>query len=111
VFLFVPTQDRMRLSHGTSLEARPGVKNSRARAGRHARRTAVWPGLLLALFLWQGSASAIAAAPPEDQVVATPPRLAVQRLAIPLAGVRDEAAMMIVGAALIGLAAVLRRVA
>jgi hypothetical protein len=67
--------------------------------------------MLLALFLWHGSAFSVSAAPPEDKVVAAPPRLAVQRLVIPLPGVRDEAAMMIVGAALIGLAAVLRRTA
>ena len=67
--------------------------------------------MLLAFVLLQGSASPLSAVPPDDNAVAGPPRVAVQRLAIPLGGVRDEAGMMIVGAALIGLAAVLRRAA
>ena len=68
-------------------------------------------GMLLALFLLPGSAAPVSAAPPDDGAVAGPRRVAVQRVAIPLVGVRDEAAMVIVGAALIGLAAAVRRAA
>lgn len=68
-------------------------------------------GMLLALFLLPGSAPPVSAAPPDDDAVAGPRRVTVQRVAIPLVGVRDEAAMVIVGAALIGLAAAVRRAA
>jgi hypothetical protein len=70
-----------------------------------------WPVILFALLLWHGSAAPVLASPPEDDLVAIPRRLAVQRVALPLGGVRDDARMMIVGAALIGLASVLRRAA
>lgn len=66
--------------------------------------------MLLAVLLWQGSAAPAAAAPEED-VLAPPRRVPVQHVAVPLNGVRDDAAMMIVGAALIGLGSVLRRIA
>ena len=41
----------------------------------------------------------------------TAPAVAVQRVSIPAAGLRDEAAMVLVGTALIGLAAAVRRAA
>jgi hypothetical protein len=37
--------------------------------------------------------------------------VAVQRVSVPVTGIRDEAAMVLVGSALIGLAAALRRAA
>ncbi len=39
------------------------------------------------------------------------PAVAVQRVRVPLPGLRDEAAMVLVGTALIGLAAAVRRAA
>ena len=39
------------------------------------------------------------------------PAVAVQRVRVPLPGLRDEAAMVLVGSALIGLAAAVRRAA
>jgi hypothetical protein len=45
----------------------------------------------------------------QETTSATP--VAVQRVTVPPAGLRDEAAMVLVGTALIGLAAVLRRAA
>jgi len=42
---------------------------------------------------------------------ATADTVAVQRISIPVAGLRDEAAMVLVGTALIGIAAAVRRAA
>ena len=50
------------------------------------------------------------AVPEKDQTVDRAP-LAVQRVAIPSSGIRDEAMMVLVGTALIGLAAAVRRAA
>lgn len=47
---------------------------------------------------------------PEDDAVASTP-VAVQRVSFPSMGLRDEAAMVLVGTALIGLAAAVRRAA
>lgn len=47
---------------------------------------------------------------PEDEAVAPAP-VAVQRVSLPSIGMRDEAAMVLVGTALIGLAAAVRRAA
>jgi hypothetical protein len=44
------------------------------------------------------------------ETVATPP-VAVQRVSLPATGLRDEAAMVLVGTALIGIAAAVRRAA
>ena len=41
----------------------------------------------------------------------SPPAVAVQRVAVPAAGVRDEVAMVLVGSVLIGVAAAVRRAA
>ena len=41
----------------------------------------------------------------------TPPAVAVQRVAVPPAGLRDEVAMVLVGSVLIGVAAAVRRAA
>jgi hypothetical protein len=46
-----------------------------------------------------------------DDVTATAPAVAVQRVSLPDTGLRDEAAMVLVGTALIGLAAAVRRTA
>lgn len=46
----------------------------------------------------------------KDETVA-PATVAVQRVAVPGSGIRDEAAMVLVGTALIGLAAAVRRAA
>lgn len=54
------------------------------------------------------SPSAGGAAPETNDIIAP---LAVQHFSLPSAGVRDEAAMVIVGAALIGLAGAVRRAA
>lgn len=48
---------------------------------------------------------------PDDIVAAHAPTVAVQRAAVPAYGLRDEAAMVLVGTALIGLAAAVRRAA
>lgn len=47
---------------------------------------------------------------PDDEAVTAAP-VAVQRLSLPSMGMRDEAAMVLVGTALIGLAAAVRRAA
>jgi hypothetical protein len=46
--------------------------------------------------------------PPDDVTTA---QIAVQRVSVPATGLRDEAAMVLVGTALIGLAAAVRRAA
>lgn len=59
-------------------------------------------------------AAPLAASPaPEDtrDTVAPQAPVAVQRVAVPGTGVRDEAAMVLVGTMLIGLAAAVRRAA
>jgi len=50
-----------------------------------------------------------AADEPREAAASAP--AAVQRVSVPTAGMRDEAAMVLVGTALIGLAAALRRAA
>lgn len=58
------------------------------------------------------AASPLAAAPTVQEAASTAPAVAVQQVRAPAAGgLRDEAAMVLVGTALIGLAAALRRTA
>jgi LPXTG-motif cell wall-anchored protein len=54
------------------------------------------------------AAGRVAAAEPRENAAAP---VAVQRVAMPATGMRDEAAMVLVGTALIGLAAAVRRAA
>jgi LPXTG-motif cell wall-anchored protein len=54
------------------------------------------------------AAGRVAAAEPRQSTAAP---VAVQRVALPATGIRDEAAMVLVGSALIGLAAAVRRAA
>ncbi len=59
-------------------------------------------------------AAAAGPAATSDAAVATPPAapaVAVQQVRMPLPGIREEAAMVLVGTALIGLAAAVRRAA
>jgi hypothetical protein len=59
-----------------------------------------------------GAASVIAASRPAEQVrESTAAPVAVHRVGMPASGLRDEAAMVLVGSALIGLAAAVRRAA
>jgi hypothetical protein len=57
------------------------------------------------------SAAPLLAAPAGETVPDETPAVAVQRVSVPDMGVRDEAAMLLVGTALIGLAAAVRRAA
>ena len=66
--------------------------------------------MLLAVLLWQGGPAPLAALPAEDEAVVAPNRVAARHVALPFSGLRDDAAMVMVGAALIGLASALRRV-
>lgn len=72
---------------------------------------------MLGLLLWVAAAAPGAVPAQDDAVAAARPVAAlqvpltnIQLTAVGLIGVRDDAAMMIVGAALIGLAAAVRRV-
>jgi hypothetical protein len=58
-------------------------------------------------------ATGLAASPALDDASAptAAPTVAVQRVSLPFPAVRDEAAMVLVGAALIGVAAAVRRAA
>ena len=51
------------------------------------------------------------ARPAQDETVEPAPAVAVQRFSLPATGLRDEAAMVLVGTALIGLAAAVKRAA
>jgi len=55
-------------------------------------------------------AAQLAASPSVDETAVAAP-VAVQRVNFPATGLRDEAAMVLVGTALIGLAAAIRRAA
>jgi hypothetical protein len=59
--------------------------------------------------LW--ASSLMATGPANAAEPDTAPAVAVQRVSIPATGLRDEAAMVLVGTALIGLAAAVRRAA
>ena len=65
--------------------------------------------IVIAGFLLLAGSPARATQPATDQSAQAP--VAVQRVAVPSRGLPDEAAMVLVGAALIGLAAAVRRVA
>ena len=53
--------------------------------------------------------ASLAATPAAGDEPAGAPTVAVQRVSLPSTGMRDEAAMVLVGAALIGLGAAVRR--
>jgi hypothetical protein len=57
------------------------------------------------------AASSLAAAGTVNEADSTTPTVAVQQVRMPATGLRDEAAMVLVGTALIGLAAAVRRAA
>jgi hypothetical protein len=61
--------------------------------------------------LWASLLGAGASTQEEGRETATTSTVAVQRVSIPAAGIRDEAAMVLIGTALIGLGAVVRRAA
>lgn len=65
--------------------------------------------LLFASMALVGSPASAERTKNEEQIAAAP--VAVQRLPVPGFGLRDEAAMVLVGTALIGLAAAVRRAA
>jgi hypothetical protein len=68
----------------------------------------------LASILFAGCALAavpLAAASATGEAVETPPAVAVEHVRVAMPGLRDEAAMVLVGTALIGLAAAVRRAA
>ena len=70
--------------------------------------------VVFALLMAAGAASAASGRPPaepsHDRARASAP-VAVQGIGLPFAGIRDEAAMVLVGTVLIGLAAAVRRAA
>lgn len=65
--------------------------------------------IVAGMLVFLASPDAIADIPHDDAVTAAP--VAVQRVSVPSSNLRDEAAMVLVGSALIGLAAVVRRAA
>lgn len=56
-------------------------------------------------------ASPVLAGPEPTARIDSPPAVAVQAVAVPTTGIRDEAAMVLVGSVLIGVAAAVRRAA
>lgn len=100
------------------LKLRVAVMNGGART---SKRTNVLHGTVhrtawtLTMVLWLAVAAPAAAVPADDdsatrRAVATTP-VAVQQVRLRLVGVRDDAAMVILGAALIALGCVVRRAA
>ena len=67
--------------------------------------------VIVAGFLFAVASTADASATPKNEAdtAAAPAPVAVQRIAVPSTGLRDEAAMVLVGTALIGLGAAVRR--
>jgi hypothetical protein len=61
--------------------------------------------------LWVSPLSATQGSITDGRETASTTAVAVQRVGIPASGLRDEAAMVLIGTALIGLAAVVRRAA
>jgi hypothetical protein len=57
------------------------------------------------------AAAPLTAAPAIEEAPNAAPAVAVQQVRVPASGFRDEAAMVLVGTALIGLAAAVRRAA
>ena len=57
------------------------------------------------------AATPLMAAPSVTEGETVAPAVAVQQVRVPMTGLRDEAAMVLVGTALIGLAAAVRRTA
>ncbi len=67
--------------------------------------------LIFALMCSVSLAAATRPAADEPREAAASAPVAVQRVSVPATGMRDEAAMVLVGTALIGLAAAVRRAA
>jgi hypothetical protein len=61
--------------------------------------------------LWASPLAAAATRPEEGRETPATSAVAVQRVSIPATGLRDEAAMVLVGTALIAIAAAVRRAA
>ena len=57
------------------------------------------------------AASPLSAAPAVNEAESAAPTVAVQQVKVPMPALRDEAAMVLIGTALIGLAAAVRRAA
>jgi hypothetical protein len=71
-----------------------------------------WVLLIFLVLAAVGAASVVAAGRAVEQSTeSTAAPVAVQRVGFPAMGMRDEAAMVLVGSALIGLAAAVRRAA
>jgi hypothetical protein len=100
----------MRSHHGASRKY-PAADSENDRGHRVMRREFVvvlFAVLAAAAAVSVAAAGRVAAAEPRENSAAP---VAVQRVAIPATGIRDEAAMVLVGTALIGLAAAVRRAA
>jgi hypothetical protein len=91
-----------------------GQFNVRARTGKNLmRKRREFVRRCLGLVLCAGCAAllsaSLAAAPDKREPEST--AVAVQRVSVPYSGLRDEAVMVLVGTALIGIAAAVRRAA
>jgi hypothetical protein len=81
-------------------------------AGKRGATTSMRKYLASILFAgWALAASPLAAAPAANEATEATPAVAVQQVRVPVPGLRDEMAMVLVGTALIGLAAAVRRAA
>ena len=98
---------------GISLEQAPARPAAVARQAENtpgevlsAMRRFVVPIVFAGCGLLAGPTAATAG---PETALETPPAVAVQRVAVPSTGIRDEAMMVLVGSVLIGVAAAVRR--
>lgn len=103
----------IRLEAGLAEAVRGSVTARLNKGMGHAMRMHLMSIAFSALMAVLATPAALSASPKADTEtpVAAAQPVAVQRVAVPSAGLRDEAAMVLVGTALIGLAAVVRRAA
>lgn len=109
----MPLFERMtRSSHGTALVVADRVRE--LRVGEVGRlRTGIRSVMVAGMLAMLAATAAPAAGSPRagEEPAASAPQVAVQRVSAPDSGLRDKAAMVLVGTALIGLAAAVRRAA
>lgn len=99
----------LKLGSAARTKPREGLVSSVGSKGQLMRMHLVIAMFVGLLFVLAPQMAAGATNPDTEPTTQAP--VAVQRVAVPSRGLRDEAAMVLIGTALIGLAAAVRRVA